>query len=124
MSRKSKPSKISIRQSLFPNVSPYIDFSSCIHNHHLPAVRIQDIQSGKNYSQMLASDIVNGSHPGSGLFLLRKREPANGRDSPSKSKMYEEKVSYICFQSLYVTLGIGEMFNRHLGKLFFYGERL
>ena len=50
MSRKSKPSKISIRPSMFPNVSPYIDFSSCIHHHHLPAVRTQDYHKGKVFT--------------------------------------------------------------------------
>ena len=41
--KKEKPSKVSLRESLFPNISPYIDFTSCVHNHHIPMVIFQYI---------------------------------------------------------------------------------
>ena len=38
MGKKDQPSKISLRSSLFPHVSPYIDFTSVVHKDLLPFV--------------------------------------------------------------------------------------
>ena len=39
MGKKDQPSKISLRRSLFPNVPPYIHFSSVVLTDSLPTVR-------------------------------------------------------------------------------------
>ena len=41
MGKKDPPSKISLRRSMFPNVPPYIDFTSVVLTDVLPTVRLQ-----------------------------------------------------------------------------------
>ena len=120
MSRKSKPSKISIRPSIFPNVSPYIEFTSCIHNHHLPDVRTEDYSLNKEIIYILLQTLSVAASQGLDYFYSVKENLHLANITPVKVRFLKKFLIII----LCLVIGIRQMFHWNLGKLLIDGERL
>ena len=70
MGKRDQASKISLRSSLFPNVPPYLHFTSVVLKDVLPTVRSPEPNNRNNIS---SADSGRDSSGGSGPVLFRQR---------------------------------------------------